>query len=189
MKSKVISTIICMSVILTSVVYATNVTSPGSSSDPVVSKSYVDELIGDTLEKILNLDNTYNELKLRVDALEQAVKNGVSSNESSNQGNSNDSEVIKVTENYTFKPIELSSNQLLLGGEGCELIVRSGSAIGYTEVANGLTNITNGSEILNGEEIPLNNVLIVPRNDNRGILVNSNQTWIMIRGDYTIINR
>ncbi len=190
MKNKIISSVICISLLVTNIVFATGVTSPGSSNDPVVSKSYVDELVGDILGKVLGLEKAYSELKARVDLIEETVTNGVAvNNENNNSDTNNNNEQTGTVQNYTFKPIELSVNQLLIGGEGTELILRSGAAVGYTEVANGLTNITNGTEIMNNDQIPLNNVLIVPRNDNRGISVTANQTWIMIRGDYTIINR
>ncbi len=193
MKNKIISSFICISLLVTNIAFATPVTSPGSSNDPVVSKSYVDELIGDILGKILGLEKTYSELKTQVDTIEQAIVEGVSSdnqtNNNDNINNNTNNEVTEVVSNYTFKPIELSNNQLLLCGEGTELILRSGSAVGYTEVANGLTDVTDGNEIMNNDEVPANHVLIIPRADNRGILVTSNQTWVMIRGDYTIINR
>ncbi len=180
MKNKIISLTVVISLLITSAVFGNNITSPGSSNDPVVSKSYVDTLLGNALEKILELQKQYNELQSQVNTIENVVSGGNSNN---NQGASS------AQEYYTFTPIELSNNQLLIGGEGTELILRSGSAVAYTEVANGLTDITSGTEIMNNEPIPNNHVLIIPREDNRGISVTSNQTWIMIRGKYTIINR
>ncbi len=193
MKNKIISLSIAVSLLMTATIFATSVTSPGSASDPVVSKSYVDTIIGDTLEKILELQKQYNELQLQVETIENVVVNEVSNkdndNVNTNQNNMDNTNDIEAEYYYTFKPIELSNNQLLLGEEGTELILRSGTAVSYTEVANGLTDITAGVEIMNNEPIPNNHVLIVPRSDNRGISVTANQTWVMIRGKYTIINR
>lgn len=166
--------------LMTSTVFATSTTSPGSASDPVVSKSYVDALIGGVLEDILNLQKLIQELTTEVEAIKTTVLNNTNTNETNTE--------TPTTLNYSYKPLELQKNQLLIGGEGTEIIVRSGGAIAYSESVNGLSNVSTGIEVMNGEPITLNNVLVVSRADNRGILVTVDATWILIRGDYTIIN-
>ncbi len=75
------------------------------------------------------------------------------------------------------------------------LILRSGSAIAvspYTEQGKiqGINNLTEGIDILDGESIPLFNSILIPRggNDGRGVKVTSLEgAYFMIGGEYTIV--
>ncbi len=75
------------------------------------------------------------------------------------------------------------------------LILRSGSAVAvspYTEVGKiqGLNDLTNGVDILNGESIPLFNSIMIPRGgkDGRGVTVTSiDGAYFMLGGDYKIV--
>ena len=75
------------------------------------------------------------------------------------------------------------------------LILRSGSAIAvspYVEQGKlqGINNLTEGVDILDGGNIPLFNSILIPRggNDGRGVKVTSLEgAYFMIGGDYTIV--
>lgn len=75
------------------------------------------------------------------------------------------------------------------------LILRSGSAVAvspYTEQGSiqGLNDITDGVDILNGENIPLFNSILIPRggSDGRGVKVTAlDGAYFLIGGDYTIV--
>lgn len=75
------------------------------------------------------------------------------------------------------------------------LILRSGSAIAvspYTEPGKiqGINNLTEGVDILDGQNIPLFNSILIPRGgeDSRGVKVTSLEgAYFMIGGDYTIV--
>jgi archaellum component FlaC len=75
------------------------------------------------------------------------------------------------------------------------LILRSGSAIAvspYTEPGKiqGINNLTEGVDILDGQNIPLFNSILIPRGgeDGRGVKVTSLEgAYFMIGGDYTIV--
>ncbi len=75
------------------------------------------------------------------------------------------------------------------------LILRSGSAVAvspYTEVGKiqGLNDLTDGIDLLNGESIPLFNSIMIPRggNDGRGVTVTSiDGAYFLLGGDYTIV--
>ncbi len=134
--------------------------SPGSSADPLVSKSYVDEKISELLG-VLSTSGGYN--------------TGDSAN-SASQTNAD-----------TYTPVSAQSGQIILGGEGTEIILRSGSAVGYCEGENGIANVTIGADIGNGTIVGKNNLLIVPRNDGRGVKVSGNgEAWFLIKGSYEI---
>lgn len=138
---------------------ASNPAAPGTTDDPVVTKSYVDEQI------------------------QKALGNG-GSTEPSNPGTPSQSgDEIKVV---TIKP-----GKILIAKAGAEFIVRSGKAVIYTQDANGVADLTDGVDLLNGQAAPSNHLLSFPR-EGRGIKVkdglNSNLV-VMVRGGYTLQNQ
>ncbi|MBQ2241458.1 MAG: hypothetical protein II319_04900, partial [Clostridia bacterium] len=75
------------------------------------------------------------------------------------------------------------------------LILRTGSAVAvspYTQVGTiqGLNDTTNGTDICNGEAIPLYHSIMIPRggDDGRGVKVTSlDGAYFLLGGDYTIV--
>jgi len=95
-----------------------------------------------------------------------------------------------VTRSYvealvTFSPIELMEGQRLIGGEGTEIILRSGEATAIDNGYNGVSNLTTGMDLMTGHYVSVNNLLLVPRNDGRGIVAVS-EVWVLVRGSFTI---
>ena len=88
----------------------------------------------------------------------------------------------------TYEVVELEIGQKLIAKSGIELIVRPGSIVTASTPFDdqGIADITNGNELLNGDEIPINAYCVIPRADGRGIYVNSEKAYIMIRGEYSI---
>ena len=85
-----------------------------------------------------------------------------------------------------FQPVQVFSGQVLKGGEGAEIILRSGSAVSYCEGENGVIDVTSGTEYFNGSEISPNHLIIVSRDDGRGAKVTSSEAWFIVKGGYTI---
>lgn len=72
-----------------------------------------------------------------------------------------------------------------------ELILRSGTAIVTSPFADqGLSDITSGADLKNGDNVVYNHALIIPRGgDGRGIKITSTYgAYVMVRGEYEIIN-
>lgn len=75
------------------------------------------------------------------------------------------------------------------------LILRTGSAVAvspYTQVGTiqGLNDLTNGTDICNGETIPLYHNIMIPRggDDGRGVTVTSlDGAYFLLGGEYTIV--
>ena len=103
---------------------------PGSSQDPIVSKSYVDA-------------------------------------------------------RTSFAPIELAPGQKLTGAGGTEIVLRSGEAAAIDNGYNGISDLTSGTDLMTGNQVVLNHLLLVPRDDGRGILALT-EAWVLVRGDYTV---
>ncbi|WP_312653199.1 hypothetical protein [Aminipila sp.] len=131
MKKSVIISIVTILVMVLGISFAMAATNqPGSESDPVVTKTYVDS-------------------------------------------------------RTSYSPISLTAGQKLIGGEGSEIILRSGEATAIDNGANGVSDLTIGTDLMTGSQVVTNHLLLVPRNDGRGITAVTD-IWVMVRGAYTV---
>lgn len=149
---------------LVSAVYAVN---GGDENDPLVTQSYVDSQINEIktyFEEKINILNT------NVDQLK------------ANLGNSQGG-----TSTAAYELVSLKNGQKLICGSGTELILRAGYASSIGSVEGGLADVTSGVDIEGNKDIPRNHLLIIPRNDGRGIVAKApNNTIVMIKGSYNI---
>lgn len=83
-----------------------------------------------------------------------------------------------------FTPVKIDSGKKLIGGEGTELILRSGKAKAVAQ-QDGLSDVTVGQDIGAGKEISKNHLLLVPRDDGRGIEA-ATEIWVLVKGAYTV---
>lgn len=154
---------ISMGVILTEPASGTSVSQPGTTDDPVVTKSYVDQQI----QQALNGGGT---------STNPTQPSTPSTSEQPSQG-------ADEVKNVALKP-----GKLLIADAGTEFIVRSGHAVIYTEVSSGVADLTDGKDLLNGQAAPKNHLLSFPR-EGRGIQVkegSQSNLIVMVRGGYTI---
>jgi len=84
-----------------------------------------------------------------------------------------------------FDALFIPAGSILVAEAGVEFILRSGQATAVTG-PDGMVDTTAGRDILNGETIPTNHLLLVPRSDGRGIIANTD-VWIMIKGGYQVV--
>ncbi|WP_336762432.1 hypothetical protein [Paenibacillus sp. USHLN196] len=152
---------------------------PGTADDPVVTKSYVDQQI---------------QKALGGGASTGSGNSSGSNNGSTGTGNSGStggdtslpplvSGASDAVEIVTVKP-----GQQLIGKSGAEFIVRSGKAVIVSEGTNGVADLTDGIDLMNGQAAPTNHLLSFPR-DGRGITVlegNKYSLTVMVRGGYTL---
>lgn len=90
-----------------------------------------------------------------------------------------------------YDVLELEGGQFITSKGGTvELIVRPGSsAIVVSDIPeNGLSDISEMKEILDGCEVGINHALIIPRGDGRGIEITSDKAYVLIRGDYLVVD-
>lgn len=85
----------------------------------------------------------------------------------------------------SFEPVKIPSGKKLIGGEGAEFILRSGNAKAIDNGVDGVSDLTEGKDLKTGQPISQNHLLLIPRDDGRGIAA-SNELWVMIRGTYYI---
>ena len=166
-------------------------------SDLPVSESYVLRAIGALEERVYQkIDTMIDALNARIDAIGQAgtattpppapaeteavqVETEAVPAETEAPANS----AMPITD---YDVVYLTKGQTIVGSS--EFILRSGSAISTCPGINGITDITDGVDLTDGMEIPWNHLLLVPRDDGRGITVTSVEAYIMARGQYTVID-
>lgn len=141
MKKVFAGLIVVLSVFALTVAAAAAVADPGSESDPVVTKSYVDSQIA------------------------QVKGSGTASG--------------------AYTVVEVKAGQRLLGQGGTEIILRSGEATAIDNGANGVSDMTDGKDLMTGQGIGLNHLLLVPRDDGRGLQALTD-LFVMVRGPYTL---
>ena len=89
--------------------------------------------------------------------------------------------------NGFYEVVYLTKGQELIPETSAEIVLRSGSAAAISpSKAQGLSDLTTGKELYNGKAIEINHQLLVPRAYVRGILITSNESYLMIRVAYTI---
>ena len=122
--------------------------SPGTQDDPLVSLSYVNDVI-------------MPQIKSYVD--------------SQVQQQSGDS----------FQVIDVKKGQRVIGIQGTEYILRMGTAKIIATQKGGIADTTLGVDLPMNTPVPANHLLIVPFNDGRGILMETDGI-LLIKGTYTI---
>lgn len=137
---------------------------PGSSSDPLATAGYVDG-------KIEQVKYYINEKLAGVN---------VNSNEES-----------------SWKVVEVPAKGSLICKDGTEIILRSGKGEAISRISityengketatdNGLTDVTDGRDLKMGDNVPLDHLLIIPRDDGRGVYCVSH-SYFLVKGNYEI---
>lgn len=132
----------------------------GTKNDPLVSLSYFEKKM--------------DELKDYVDTRLKQNDNGR-----------------KDTVSDTFQVVELAKGQSIIGKNGTEIILRGGTGKGVGKAkivapgSDGLSDITEGKDLKNGQDVPLNHLLIVPRDDGRGVYAETDSVYL-VKGQYEI---
>ena len=164
-------------------------------SDLPVSESYVLRAIGALEERVYQkIDTMIDALNARIDAIGQAGTATTPPPAETEAAPAETEAVPAETEAPAnsampitdYDVVYLTKGQTIVGSS--EFILRSGSAISTCPGINGITDITDGVDLTDGMEIPWNHLLLVPRDDGRGITVTSVEAYIMARGQYTVID-
>lgn len=161
----------------------------GSSDDPLVAKSYVDDKIDQVLKTIngLNLNGngsavstgiTEADKKAIVDEVMKQVEPLIAVALTGEDAESSEA-------GGKYIPVFATVGQTVFGGEGTEMILRSGKGEIYINGVAGIVDATTGQELKAGTKVSMNHILIVPRDDGRGVKITENG-WFIIKGDYEI---
>lgn len=159
---------------------------PGSELDPLVTQSFVEQKIDQikyytdsvlggigaenkkTKEEIAVLNVQLQQqkeelLKLKADIGKAGQSSGVAK----------------------FEVVELSKGQILISGDGSEIIPRSGKMTAVYGKNGGLSDITSAKDLKAGEAIVLNHMLISARDDGRGLKATT-EVFLLVKGSYVV---
>lgn len=140
---------------------------PGSEDDPIVTQSYVEK--------------RNEQLKYYIDQKMEEMQAAMGEN----NGQLNTTVPSGDVQGASFVVVQVQKGQRLIGGEGTEIILRAGEANAIDSESGGLANVTSGKDLKMGDKVDPNNLLLIPRNDGRGIIAKSN-IYVMVKGSYTI---
>ncbi|MCL2422132.1 MAG: hypothetical protein FWD03_09770 [Defluviitaleaceae bacterium] len=133
---------------------------PGTSDDPLVSRSYVDT-------RIAALETQIAQLTALIESEGVSITGGHG-----------------TVDRELFTVVRAEPGMTLIGGASTEIILRAGEATAISG-PNGLANITTGVDVMDGQAIQLNHLLIVPQNDGRGMRFHTT-AYLMIKGDFSL---
>ncbi len=135
-----------------------------STEDPLISLSYLEQIF-------------YPKITSYVDK-------SVADSSASASNSQEDADNAKVG----YEVITLTQGQTLTAKGALELILRPGGAATVKSdiLENGIADLSNAAELLNGEEVPINAYCLIPRADGRGIVCVSETAYVMVRGEYEI---
>jgi hypothetical protein len=87
--------------------------------------------------------------------------------------------------------VNVANHQRLMAAAGTEVIVRTGKAVAYVTDGTGISDVTDGKNITNGQPVLKDHLILFPR-DGRGIMPDPKQKnglIVMVRGEYELVNR
>lgn len=160
---KILIIAVILTFALTSVIFA----APGDSNDPIVVLSYLNDRLEDLIEKYSLED---------IEEIKEQINNLGGSAETPGNGNAS----------LALDVVEIKTGEKIICGAGTEIILRGGEAKIIGSELGGLTNVTLGKDFVTGMEVVPNNLLIVPRDDGRGVYTDSYAIF-MVRGSYEVV--
>ena len=132
----------------------------GSSNDPLISLSYIENTLKPQLEKYI--DSKIGSMGNSYDDYEQSYSSG-----------------------DKFTVVNFSKGDRIICDAGTEVILRMGQGVVIATQKGGLADTTAGYDLADGALMPSNHLLIVPVGDGRGMLATSDGI-IMVKGGYSI---
>jgi len=152
---------------------------PGGKSDPLISLSYFENKIEDLKKEITKAltDTLDKTLETKLETMKKDVDKTLSDVKKQ----------AEATTSGSFNLITLGANESLICETGTEIIIRSGKCTAISTESGGLSDTTDGKDIPNGEVIQKNHLIIIPKNDGRGIHCEATGA-VMIKGSYEKIS-
>lgn len=186
---------------------AAEATQPGSADDPLVTKSYLDEQLqkvtggqwtptqtpntGQTGSGNAGTGAGLSEARVQelIAAETAKLKQELQNQIASSGGSQTQQPSVPTTGTEpTLEVLKLEPGQVLYGGVGAEIIVRTGKTIAVSS-DDGLPDVTSGKDVPAGTAVENNHLLIVPR-EGRGIKPDpkgKDDIYVMIRGSYILL--
>ena len=157
------------------------------TNDPLISLSYINEVlwpeIEDMVERAIKVGDIVREER---DETEEDTEEETETEEESEEETS--AEPAIPEKSFEYEVLHLMEGAILVSETPCEIILRSGHATASLHGNdNGLADLTDGGELMEGDALEANHLLMIPRGDGRGFKITSEEAYIMVRGGYTIV--
>lgn len=170
-RKKVITIVISVAAVLILAGITAIAAGLGSSSDPLVTLSYINSTVKPDIEKYA--DNKVADLN---DKLTAAFDEKL--DEFSDDLDMKLDDAMGAGEGEVFVEVALSKGEIVALNIGAELMLREGSA----EANGALTDVTSGTST--DGDLAINHMYVAARNGE--ITATSDRTKLLIKGDYTI---
>ncbi len=145
-----------------------------SSEDPLISLSYLTKIFKTELLEELN------------ETIEAEIADRMQNLDMSQYQPPKEEPVQTVSS--TYEVVELSWGDALYAASACDIMLRSGSAYCIApDPSQGIADYTAGTEIYNYEYLTQNHMCLIPRGDGRGIMADAQSVFVMVKGEYTIV--
>ncbi len=157
------------------VISAADGVTPGSEQDPIVTQSYVEqksEQIKYYIDSMLAQETAKLKTELELKGQEIAKLREEIKDAAKAAGK--------------FQVVEMQKGQMLIAGEGAEIIPRSGKFSAIEDAFGGLSDITAAKDLKNGEAVVNNHMLIAARGEGRGLKALADKSFLIIKGTYTL---
>ncbi|GHU37370.1 hypothetical protein FACS1894105_09370 [Clostridia bacterium] len=186
----------------------------GSATDPLVTLSYINDVLLPQIEKKITSGEGSSSSAGDIDTkIAASVKTALEKSIDETVNRIVDARVIQVVNDMrasgtfnssvpsetvtpaasalppVYEVIEPVKGQKIRSKSGVvEMILRPGSTARVVSpfLTQGLSDATSGSELNDMDTVPLNHTLLIPRADGRGLEVTSSVAYILVRGDYEI---
>lgn len=131
--------ILALAIALSTLIGISAIASPGTDSDPLISLSYINDVLIPQIEEVI--DKKFEQLSAKSNA----------------------------DAGLSFEIVNMKAGQKLIGNSGCEIILRQGVATIIATQKGGIADATAGVDLANGVGMPSNHLLIIPLDDGRGV--------------------
>lgn len=140
----------------------------GTEQDPLVTKSYVDQKIAQLTGGTSN-ETLANQLKEQ-EQLILSLRDEITS---------------LKEETNTYEIVVVPEGKIIYGKQGSEMIIRAGEGKIVASSVGGVQDVTDGKDLIGDTPAPKNNLLLIPREDGRGLMA-TKQLTVMVRGGYIL---
>jgi TolA-binding protein len=169
----------------------------GTAEDPAVTQSYVHLIVDPLIKQVSDLNTQVKKVTDQQKASEEladfkkqvdAFQEKISAMESLEGRLKVLEQSIDQKTHGVFEVFRLKQGDILAGGASTQIILRTGTARAMASVSGGLVDLTSDTQgdLKALSNVPLNHLILIPRDDGRGIRITSEEAWVMVSGKYEI---
>lgn len=154
-----------------------------SSEDPLITWSYLRDIFKPEI-----LDAVDEKVDERFEEYDILLENKKDETEEIPEETEPEETTPPAAVSSTYEVLELKMGDAVYAVSACDIMLRSGTVNCIApDATQGIADYTSAEEIYNGMPLTKNHMCLIPRGDGRGVIATSETVFIMVRGDYTIV--